>query len=446
MLLGFCGILLWYVGTAATAATLEVGPGKRFDRIEPAVTAAISGDIIEVYPQPEGQAYERVALSVNKPRLTVRAAGIPAGERVTLSGKGFKYSGRGSVPRAIVQFNRGADYGVLEGFELTGASNRTNNAAGVRINQANHVTIRDCDIHDNDVGIFSNGDGTPKRAVDQRIERCEIHHNHGHGLSGFNHNLYLGGTSATLSFCEVHHSGNGHNIKTRTHFTRIEYSYVHHSINREFDLVDGRETAWPDSHAVLLGNIIVKNPQSTGNRTVIHFGQDGGREHDGTLYLVHNTIVTPFVSPVVDLSSTKARSALFGNIVDDGGRRRNNQVLGDARRGGASAKRIEGIGNWFAPGFLSRLERTSVDVTKNTVSGQSQRLYLDPGQHDYRLREAWPGIVRAGRSLNLLQIPHTPGADKEDPPLRWQYVHPLGRQPRAFSEQPDLGAHEFTGL
>jgi len=446
MLLGLCGILLWYVETVATAATLEVGPGKRFDRIEPAVAAASPGDIIEVYPQPDGKAYERVAVFVDKPHLTIRAAGIKAGQLVTLSGKGFEHSGRGRTPRAIFQFNRGADHCRLEGFELIGASNNTNNGAGVRINQANHITIRNCDIHHNDMGIMSNGDGTAWTGVNQLIEHCAIHHNNGHGLRGFNHNLYLGGTSATLRFSEVHHSGTGHNIKSRAHFTRIEYSYVHHSTNREFDLVDAAETTRPGSHAVLLGNIIIKDSHTQGNRAVIHFGQDGRRDHDGTLYLVYNTIVTPFVSPVVDLSSAKSKSALFGNIVDDGGRRRNNQVLGDARRGGASAKRIEGIGNWFAPGFLSRLERTSVDVTENTVSGQSKRLYLDPGQHDYRLSEAWPGIARAGRSLNLLQIPRTPGVDKEDPPLRWQYVHPLGRQPRTFSEQPDLGAHEFTGL
>ena len=198
MLLGLCGILLWYVGTVATATTLEVGPGKRFDRIEPAVAAASPGDIIEVYPQPDGQAYERVAVFVDKPHLTIRAAGIKAGQLVTLSGKGFEHSGRGRAPRAIFQFNRGADHCRLEGFELIGASNNTNNGAGVRINQANHITIRNCDIHHNDMGIMSNGDGTARTGVNQLIEHCAIHHNNGHGLRGFNHNLYLGGTSATL--------------------------------------------------------------------------------------------------------------------------------------------------------------------------------------------------------------------------------------------------------
>jgi len=444
MQLSVFSILLICIGSSAATATLEVGPSKRFDRIEQAVAAAIPGDVIEVYPRAGGKAYERVGVYVDKPHLTIRAAGVEAGQRITLSGKGFEHSGRGRTPRAIFQFNRGADHCVLEGFELTGASNNTNNGAGVRINQANHVTIRNCDVHDNEMGIMSNGDGTPRTAVNQRIEHCAIHNNGDPKSQRFHHNLYLGGTSVTLRFCEVHHSHKGHNIKSRAHFTRVEYSYVHHSSNREFDLVDSTDTSRHGSHAVLLGNIIVKDPQTKGNKAVIHFGQDGGSEHDGTLYLVHNTIVTPFVSPVVDLSSAKARSVLFGNIIDDGGRRRNNQTLADARRGGASAKHVSGIGNWFAPGFGAKLEQTSLNTTENTVADQSQKLYVNPHKHDYHLREAWPGIVRAGRSLNMLQLPSTPGFSKETIPLRWQYVHPLDKKLRAVPNQPDLGAQEFN--
>jgi len=123
----------------------------------------------------------------------------------------------------------------------------------------------------------------------------------------------------------VYGSLTGHNVKSRAHFNRIEYCYVHDSANREFDLVDSAETAAPGSHAVLLGNLIVKNPKCKGNRAVIHFGQDGGKEHDGTLFLVHNTILTPFVSPVIDLSASKAKARLLGNLVDAGGGNQNGQ-------------------------------------------------------------------------------------------------------------------------
>ena len=70
--------------------------------------------------------------------------------------------------------------------------------------------------------------------------------------------------------------------------------------DREFDLVDGdANTEAPGSHAVLVGNVIAKAKGCKGNHAVIHFGQDGGKDHRGTLYLVHNTIVQPFGSQKV---------------------------------------------------------------------------------------------------------------------------------------------------
>ena len=47
----------------------------------------------------------------------------------------------------------------------------------MRINQANHVAVRKCSIHNNDMGIMSNGDGSLAMAVDQRIEECRIYRN-----------------------------------------------------------------------------------------------------------------------------------------------------------------------------------------------------------------------------------------------------------------------------
>jgi hypothetical protein len=106
----------------------------------------------------------------------------------------------------------------------------------VCINQANSIIVRDCVIHHNDMGIMSNGDGTPDTATDQRIEGCLIHSNGDPADPGFNHNLYLGGTSVTLIGCEVHSSLTGHNVKSRAHRTTVLASFIHDAANREFDL------------------------------------------------------------------------------------------------------------------------------------------------------------------------------------------------------------------
>jgi hypothetical protein len=147
---------------------------------------------------------------------------------------------------------------------------------------------------------------------------------------------------------------------------------------------------------------------------------------------------------VIDLSTAEARAVLMGNIIDDGGRTRHGQTLGQGRRGGASARNISGVGNWIAPGFASKLKQTGLQETDNTVAGQSRQLYVDAHRHDYRLREAWEGIVRAGRSPHTLTLPSTPGGQQVAPPLSWQYLHPLGKEPRAALDQATLGAKEFT--
>lgn len=374
----------------AAAATLEVGPGKAFATIEDAHARAVEGDMILVHPRENGQPYERVAVFVKQPRLTFRAARAGGRPRVRISGRGFDYSGIGSTPRAVFQFNPGADGCVLEGFELFGAHNESHNGAGVRIAGANHVVVRDCAIHDNDMGIMSNGDGTTATGVDQRIERCEIHHNGDTADPGQNHNLYLGGTSVTLSACDVHHSLTGHNVKSRAHHTRVEYSFIHDSANREFDLVDAADTARPGSDAVLLGNIIVKDPESKGNRTVIHFGQDGGKPHDGTLHLAFNTVVTPFVGPIVELSAPAAKVRMVGNLVSDGGLmavrdRPTRWCLGCAAgrwprlwpastTGSAAASRSWKVGAWTSGPTALSAWRTSLPTPPAETSGSSPGL------------------------------------------------------------------------
>lgn len=424
------------------AGNLEVGPGKRFARIEDASAKAQPGDTILVYPQAGNQPYAKTAVFVRQKKLTFRA--VPAsGQRfVALSGKGFSYTGVGNVPRAIFQFNQGTDDCILEGFELTGAHNSSHNGAGVRINQANHVTVRNCNIHHNDMGIMSNGDGSANSALDQRIEQCDIHHNGDTGKPGYSHNLYLGGTSVTLSFCDVHHSLTGQNVKSRAHYTRVQYSYIHHSANREFDLVDDKETTRADSNAVLLGNIIVKDPSAKGNRTVIHFGQDGGMDHNGTIYLAFNTIVTPYISPVVELSAPHAKAALQGNIISDGGSRQRGQVLAEARNG-ARLTSVTGSDNWFTNDFS--LGGTSVDTKSNTFTKSLApgTHFRNPGAGDYHLNPQTAGPTKSKLTVDQVKVPAVPGMPGADSlaVLSWQYKAPISKEKRSEVKDLTRGAY-----
>ena len=314
MIIAAMGVCL-SLGGATFAATLEVGDDKAFQQIEKAVAVAKPGDEIVVYPQQDGSAYRQPVLLVRTPKLTIRAADPQ--NPVELDGSGFLYSGQGNVPRAIVQFDPEASGCVLDGFRLVNARNESHNGAGVRINQANDVTIRNCEIRNNDMGIMSNGEASKQTAARQLIEQCQITDNGTMKDPGQNHNLYLGGTSVTVRDCEIARSVTGHNLKSRAHQNFIIKNNIHDSGNREFDLVDAEgSTDIAGSHSFLIENVITKDPECIGNKGVIHFGRDGKATHNGTIWLIGNTIRTPFISPIAEISSGNG-VVFINNVIDD---------------------------------------------------------------------------------------------------------------------------------
>ena len=336
-------LMLICLGFRVSGKTLEVGPDKTYASLSRAVSEAVSGDTICVYPAPLSTSYPQVALRITCSNLTIRAIGA-----VVLDGEGFDYSGRGTTPRAIVQFDPGADNCILEGFTLIHARNSSYNGAGVRINQANGITIRSCTIRNNDMGVMSNGSVAQQRGMHQLIEECSITDNGSTLEPGFNHNLYLGGVDVTVRRCEIARAVTGHNLKSRAHVTIVEDCLIYHSANREVDIVDDAgNTDIPGSDAILRNNRIIKSKTCTGNRGVIHFGKDQRATRSGTLTLEGNMIETPYVTPIVIMSA--GEKVVFSN----------NQVhdFGAAQRGvvvDAAGRKIEVIhsGNRLPEAFV----------------------------------------------------------------------------------------------
>ncbi len=314
-------------------STLDVGDGKSFARIEDALVAAQPGDTIRVWPSTKG--YGQTALRLTKPRIRLEAA-----TKIVLDGTGFDYSGSGSVPRAIIQFNPEATDCVVSGFTLRGAHNQSHNGAGVRINGAANATVERCEIEGNDMGIMSNG----ASATGQTIEHCHIHHNGSAEDPGYNHNLYLGGADVLVRFCEIDHALTGHDLKSRAHFTRVQGCYLHDSANREFDLVEAEETVPAHSNAALINNLVVRG-SSGGNGNVIHFGREKG-VHNGGIWLIGNTIVTTSSAPVLSLSDERATATLTSNVIVSKDQGRPSLL---AFTNGSSPNAVTGNPNWISP-------------------------------------------------------------------------------------------------
>ena len=429
--------LLW--GAPPTHADiLTVGPGYTYSTINAAYTAASSDDSILVYPQAGGTPYSQPALNIYKANISIIGQ-APNGDRIQLDGSGYNYSGAGSIPRAMFQFNSGGDGGRVANFEISNCRNNSYNGAAVRINQANNIVIENCNVHNCDMGFMSNGSVSSGTATNQLIKNCLVHDNGSTLHLGYSHNFYMGGDSVTLRGCNVHSSTTGHNVKSRAHLTIIEGCYIHDSANRELDLVDDSgNTTVAGSHALIKGSTIVKDPAVTGNRTVIHFGQDGGYNHNGTLHIINCTIVTPFISAVVHLSAPDARTHLQNTLVIDPTGNQGNQVLVYANHG-ASLTNSSGSNLWLSYGLTT----PATGSFTNTTIGA--RYYIPPFHDitigDYRLTSSVADIVNTGNII-----------DDRDLPLPFR-LKPLmtptpllGSQIRIIQEQPDLGAFEWNNM
>ncbi len=415
---------------AGLEQTHEVGSGKRFARIEEAVAVAKPGDRIRVYPLEGDAAYEKTAVLVRTPHLDLVGMNGANGRKPRLSGDGYDYSGAGSTPRAIVQFQPEAVGAQLENFVLTGAHNQTHNGAGVRINGANDVMVAQCEITGCDMGVMSSGNARARTGANLLIAGCRIHRNGSDKDPGQNHNLYLGGWSVSVVGCHISHSLTGHNLKSRAHFNYVEGCYIHDAANREVDLVDGAETEEENSHSVLVGCVIAKQQgEMRGNRGVVHFGQDGGKNHRGTLYCVHCTVVSPYQAPLFDLSAPGTGLYLANNLFverpspatgDAQVRQQNRQLIG--LRNGANPDQVSGVGNNATSGLKSPPSELRVAVV---VAKREEAIrFVQPQNGDFRLVALPDRLERATALWDELRFPDVKNQHLQ--PLRaLRYYAPL---------------------
>lgn len=425
---------------------LHVGPGQAFADIESAYAEVADNGTIIVHPQADNAPYQEPQLQVARPGISFVAdnSTLAAGERVQLQGGSFNYTGAGSIPRAVFQFNPGADGGLVQGFEIFDAHNDSFNGAAVRINQANDVRIVGCEIHGCDMGIMSNGNAALETGARQLILSCLIHENGNLSDPGFNHNLYLGGHSVTLRHCEVYSALTGHNVKSRAHLNRLEYCYIHESANREIDFVDSPDTELAKSDSLLLGCVIVKAPDMAGNKHVIHFGQDGGFDHNGRLHVANCTIVSPYLSPFFQITALSARLYCINSLFWGTGNPASGQTLLSASNGAIEGDQF-GENCWLSSG-IGVPEFWFLDIF-DTVQGApgEQPPFADPAAHDFHLTAAHAGITDRGQSLLSISEFIPPYSYFGNLPYLLDEYQPVAcGSLRPLVGELDIGAYEFV--
>jgi hypothetical protein len=366
------------IGAAYTAQSalaehriLRVGPGQPYAVPSQAAAAAKDGDVVEI-----------------SPALYAGDAAVWRANDLTLRGVGGRphliADGASALGKAIwvIQGNNV----LIENIQFSGAKVPDENGAAIRA-EAEKLVIRDCYIHDNQMGILAGNAN-----ADILIENSEFSGSYG----DHNHNIYMGNIRQfTLQFSYIHHASQGHNVKTRARTNFILY-------NRIMDEKSGSSSYAIDipngGRSYIIGNVIQKGPNAE-NSSVIAYAAEGATNELQELYVVNNTVVSEF------------RRGLFLNIH-------------------VAPAQLLILNNIFA----------GAGVALNTTTGTHHNLvghdamFQNKPAYDYRLLPNSPAIdagsdpgVAAGFNLNP----------------QFQYVHPVAHETRKVVGATDLGAFEY---
>jgi hypothetical protein len=424
------------------AAEVVVGPGRGLLRVEDGLKLLTDGDTLVIHPRRDGKPYDRVALRVTVPNITIRGVNNSRGEQVILEGDGVAFAATEDIPSAIIEFTPEARGGRVENVHLTGARNRQGTAAGIAVLGTNAITVDTCTVANNDQGILSSGRYNEVR--DFIISNCHLHHNGAPGDSATSHNLNLGGSDARILGCLIEASTSGNNITSRVHRLLVEGSTIRDSAHRECDLVDAKEvTDRAGAFAWFIGCVIVKGSTGPGNLAVVRYGQDNGAAHTGTCGFLHCTIVNPTRAALLELNSEEAQGSFINTlVVDPSGGGAGRHILHRIGRGSTDPAFIGGC--WLPFGYTAPADAKLVSIG----ALNEQPPVVDAASDWHWSAQAGTPWIDGGIDLDLAPLPIA--ALNADHPLR---QHPpevpeptltTGMHARIIVEIPDIGAFERT--
>jgi len=269
VLMAFAGV------SAASAATLSVGPGKTYAKPCAAIAAAADGDVIEITGN---TTYSGDVCYIMRNNLTIR--GVNGRPKIDAAGKNAGGKGIWVVDGANL---------TVDNVEMYGAKVPDANGAAFRLEAAG-FTLRNSFLHDNQNGILANANANS----DVVIENTEFGHN-GAG-DGQSHNLYIGHVkSLTFRYNFSHDANVGHNLKSRADTNLIAYNRFS-SLNPG---ETGSTAAGKPSYEIdlpnagtsyVIGNII-QQPASNSNSAMLAYGEEGAVNAGSDLYVINNTFL-----------------------------------------------------------------------------------------------------------------------------------------------------------
>ena len=323
--------------------------------------------------------------------------------------------------------------------------------AGIYLERADHVTIKNCIITDNGEGVFGAGQSGFNRLMSDITLDSNYIYGNGNVDRYLEHNTYLEGIDTVYQFNRygpLRSGAAGAGLKDRSVGTVIRYNYIEGGahqlqlpeVQNQFDL----GITLPRYHQMwVYGNTLVTPPGNAA--TPVFYGGDQGLDaftRKGILYFYNNTVVVRSTQAQV-YKINAIQLSTDGEALDA----RNNILT--ALPSSAGTPTIFGLvvgynnayfgRNWVSPGYQLTSDNGGftgqAGGTGNLlVSATNNPGFVNPAAGDYHLT-AGSVAIDAARRFAGSTIPFQ---------LSWEYVDPrTGRQRPVVGAAFDLGAFEF---
>lgn len=447
--------------TGLPGATYQVGPGQPLATPSDVPWESLAaGDVVRIHWRETAYASKWVVNAAGTIEAPVIVQGVPGpnGELPVIDGNGATTRlalSYWSEQRGVIKVggsstpnNAQASHIVIENLEIRGARppysfsdddgaslSYPNNAAAIFVESGDHITIRNCVLHDCGNGLF-----VAAASSNVMVEGNYLYDNGNIG-SIYEHNSYTAAAGITFQFNRygpLRAGAGGNNLKDRSAGTVIRYNWIE-SGNRQLDLVDAEDSVALQQDpryrsTFVYGNVLIE-PDAAGNRQIIHYGGDSGNEpayRKGTLFLHHNTIVSTRVgrTTLLRLSTNDETADCRNNIIytiDSGNQL---ELLSDA--GVLILNR-----NWLKPGWVNSF---ASGYSGSVTGGTTSITGTAPGFIDLARQNFRPGngsaCIDAGTNLH-------PATVADHAPVGEYRKHRQSAVRRIIG-RPDLGAFEFS--